>query len=221
MDSSDVTIIIPTLNEGGNIGKVIRDLKQLYNQAKIYVADDGSSDLTQVIAKKEGAIVIDRTNRKVKGITASVVEALQQATTEKIIVMDGDLQHPPEKVQEMIRTLDNADMVIAVREKVIGPWGIFRRLESKAATELIKMRLRKNIHDPLSGFFGFRKKLLSNLKTEEFEMRCFKILFNILKNIDLQKTTLAYVYYDFDIRKNGESKLGTRQVYYFIKNLLT
>ena len=221
MDDSDVTIIIPTLNEQGNIGKVIHDLKQLHPNIKVYVTDDGSSDQTQAIARRAGAIIIDRTQRRVKGITASVVEVLQQVNTKKIVVMDGDLQHPPEKVQEMIRALDDADLVIAVREKVIGPWGFFRKLESKIATGLVKVRLRKNIQDPLSGFFGFRKELVLNLNLQKFEMCCFKILFNLLKNIDLPKTRFTYVYYYFDIRKNGKSKLGAKQVYHFIRNLLT
>ena len=221
MDGSDVTIIIPTLNEQGNIGKVIHDLKQLYPQAKIYVTDDGSSDQTQAIARRAGAIVIDRTKRRLKGITASVVEVLQQVKTKKIVVMDGDLQHPPEKVQEMIQALDSADLVIAVREKVIGPWGFSRKFESKIATGLVKIRLRKNIQDPLSGFFGFRNELASKITPKKVEMRCFKILFNLLKNVDLPKTRIAYVYYLFDIRKNGESKLGAKHIYYFIRNLLT
>lgn len=218
---SDTAIIIPTLNEEDNIAKVIIQIKQLYPEIKIYIADDGSHDHTKIIAKQNGALVIDRTTRKVKGISASVMEALSLADTEKVVVMDADLQHPPYKVMEIVQMLEHHDIVIGVRKKVIGPWGVFRRLESKFATSLAKMRLGYEIKDPLSGFFGLRRTVITNINTKKFEMRCFKILFNILKSLDLQKKRIGYVYYTFDIRKNGESKIRSKHIYYFIRNLLT
>lgn len=218
---SDTTIIIPTLNEEDNIAKVILQLKQLYPEIKIYITDDGSHDHTQVIAKKNGALVIDRATRKVKGISASVTEALRLADTEKVVVMDADLQHPPDKVMEIVQMLEHHDIVIGARKKVIGPWSVLRRLESKFATSLARTRLGREIKDPLSGFFGLRREVISVINTDKFEMRCFKILFNILKSLDLRKKRIGYVYYNFDMRKNGESKIRTKHIYYFIRNLLT
>ena len=76
MNYSDSTIIIPTLNEEKNIGNLINYLKENYPEIKIIVADDGSRDRTQEIALENNALVLDRKNKEIKGITAAVVDAL-------------------------------------------------------------------------------------------------------------------------------------------------
>ena len=217
---SNTTVIIPTLNEEKNIATIIDKIKEIYPKIKIIVADDGSRDDTQKIARKHGALVIDRSKRKIKGITASIIEALHQVKTENLIVIDADLQHPPEKIEDIIDKLKTCGVVIAVRRSVIGPWGILRKLESKTATILAQLRLLKGIGDPLSGFFGIKTKLFREINKSNFELKCFKILFNILKNLNLKKTRIGYVYYDFNIRKRGESKISSKHVFYFLRNLV-
>lgn len=219
-DFSETTVIIPTLNEEQNIGMLVHELKKGYPEISIIVTDDGSSDKTRERAQESGAAVIDRTNEKVKGITAAVLDAVKAVRTENIVVMDADFQHPPGKVGAIIEMLEIDDMVIGVRERVVGPWGMLRKTESKVATALALLRLGKRVKDPMSGFFGIKTKLLNQMNKKNFELRCFKILFNILKNIDLEKTKIGSVLYDFNIRKHGESKIGAKAVFYFVKNLL-
>ena len=216
---SDTTIVIPTLNEEKNIGILIEKLKALYPKVKIIVTDDGSTDRTREIANTKGAIVVDRTEKKIKGITAAVLDAAKLASTEKMIVMDADFQHPPAKVGEIVEQLKENEIVIAVRRKVLGHWGMIRKMESKIGTILAQLRLRKRIKDPLSGFFGIRTKTMQNTDKSRFELRCFKILFNILKNSG-QGTKIGYVWYDFNMRLRGESKISKKHIYYFVKNLL-
>ena len=217
---SNTTIIIPTLNEEKNIAGIIDKIKELYPKIKIIIADDGSSDDTQKIARSHGAFTVDRSKRKIKGITASIVEALHHVKTENIIIIDADFQHPPENIKEIIEKLTINKIVIAVRRKVIGPWGILRKLESKTAKTLAQLRLLKAIKDPLSGFFGIKTQLFRRVNKSNFELRCFKILFNILKNLNLKKTRIGYVYYDLNIRKYGESKISSKHVFYFLKNMV-
>ncbi|HLD33369.1 MAG TPA: glycosyltransferase [Candidatus Nanoarchaeia archaeon] len=217
---SDTTIIIPTLNEQENIGPLISRLHELYPGIAVIISDDGSTDHTRDIAGKSGAFVVDRHLNDVKGITAAVVDALQYVKTPFIIVMDADFQHPPGKVKEIIRLLKTHDLVIAARRTVIGHWGFFRRAQSSFATILACVRLMKHVHDPLSGFFGVRTELFMGIDKRNFEMQCFKILFNILKNIDFRTTRLGYVFYDFDLRMRGESKITLKHAGYFLKNII-
>lgn len=218
-DFSNATIIIPTLNEEQNIGLVIDRLKELYANIRIMVADDGSVDATVKNARTYGVVVIDRKLEQVKGITAAVLDALKCVTTDKVVVMDADFQHPPEKVREILNALESNDIVIAAREKVTGPWGFIRRLESRIAAMLALMRLRRTVKDPVSGFFGIKASFFRNIKKSNFEMRCFKILFNILKNTD-STARIGYVFYEFDMRKRGESKIGKKHIWYFLKNVI-
>ena len=70
---NDVSIIIPTINEGKNISNLIKLTKKLYPKIEIIVSDDGSIDGTREKARKLKVKVLDRTEKKIKGLTISVV----------------------------------------------------------------------------------------------------------------------------------------------------
>ena len=218
MNYSDSTVIIPTLNEEKNIGRLVSFLKKRYPKIKIIIADDGSRDQTQKIAQQSGAVVLDRTSKRTKGISAAVVDALNIANNSKIVVMDADFQHPPEKIKEVITKLDEYDLVIAIRTSVPKNWGFFRKLQSKIAVLLANLRLGRKVKDPVSGFFGIRTEMFRQLNKNNFEMGCFKILFNILKNY--RGKNMGYVHYDFNLRQGGQSKISKKHVYYFLRNLI-
>lgn len=215
------TIILPTLNEEQNIGRMVDALRQMYPRAAILVADDGSADRTQQVARSHGAKVLDRSRCAAKGITAAVLDALRLVRTDYAVVLDADFQHPPEAVAGILRELCYADLAIGVRRKIIGHWGVLRHMASRLGAMLAQLRLRRAVRDPLSGFFGIRTALLRNLSSDRFELRCFKVLFQILKQLRGARTLVRYVPYDFGIRRAGASKLGARQALYFMKGLVT
>ena len=216
----DTTIIIPTLNEEHNIGRLVERLKKLY-AVDVMITDDGSSDRTIEVAQHAGAQVTDRKNEKIKGLTAAVVHAALHIRTENCVVMDADFQHPPERVKEIINLLKNNSIVVAERQKIIGNWSVMRRLQSTIATGLAYIRIGKKVRDPLSGFFGIKTELLNSLEKERWELRCFKILFAVLKSCKGRDIKIASLNYDFDLRKRDESKIRLKHVYYFIRNVLT
>lgn len=218
MKYSDTTVIIPTLNEAKNVQPLVSCLQKQYPKIKILIADDGSRDQTREIAEKAGALVLDRTNQKTKGITAAVVDALKQTHTKNLIVMDADFQHPPEKIRKIIDRLKVFPLVIAARSSLPKKWGLLRKLQSQTANFLCCLRLRKKIKDPVSGFFGIQTQLFKKTNKKNFEMKCFKILFNILKN--QKNAKIGYVHYNFNLRKSGQSKISKKHIYYFLKNLI-
>jgi dolichol-phosphate mannosyltransferase len=224
MDWKKLTIIIPTLNEGGSIGKLLIKLEVLYPGAKIIVSDDGSKDNTQEIVRKfKGAYLLDRRNKKSKGLTASVVDAVKLVNTSYIVVMDGDIQHPPEKVGDIAERLSDYPIVVGTRRSVVGDWGFFRKLMSRTAILLGKIRLmgRVKCKDIVSGFFGVRTtlfKYLVNHHESSFEGGGYKVLFDLLKMVK-RGTKLGSVKYDFMIREKDQSKIGKKQIFLYLKSL--
>jgi len=226
-DNSDITIIIPTFNEGENISELLNLIEKLYQNINIIVSDDGSTDKTKEIVRKyskknKKIKLLDRSEKAVHGLTASVVDASKQIKTKYIIIMDGDLQHPPEKIKEIVRELRKGnDIVAGVRRKVFN-WSLDRRIISKVATFLGKSRLLLKgaiCNDILSGFFGIKTKLIQDINQNKFEMQGYKVLFDILKNID-KNTKIKNIYYDFGMRKRGHSKIGLKQILSFLRALL-
>jgi len=224
-DYSNTTIIIPTLNESENITKLLSNLVELYPKINVIVADDGSKDGTQEQVNEfenlySNIILLDRCNEKTKGLCSSVIDAVKIVTTTNIIVMDGDLQHPPEKVRELIENLSSCSLVIGTRNKIKEPWSLHRKSLSVISTKLAKLRVDYN--DPMSGFFAVKTDLIQSILNNhepKFEKTGYKVLFDILKYLP-NETKVAEVNYDFLLREHGKTKIGIRQIFAFLRALV-
>lgn len=229
MDYSDTTIIIPTLNEERNISELLERLQSLYKNVKIIVSDDGSKDNTQNIIKSfhkknKNIALLDRSKERIHGLTVSVIDAVKKVKTKYIVVMDGDMQHPPEKVKDIGEKLrKNYDIVIGAREKVhFG--SIFREIMSKTAILLGQLRLLCNgiiCHDVVSGFFGTKIGLFQNkiAKSEKkFEKEGYKVLFDLLKLVN-KNIKIAEIEYEFGSRSAGKSKINRRHILIYFRSL--
>ncbi len=227
MAYSDITAIIPTLNEAENIEETVTIITAKYKGIRVMVADDGSTDSTGIIAKRiaqrnANVKLLDRRREKAHGITASIIDAATKAKTSYIIVIDGDLQHPPEKIGEIAGKLrEGKDIVVGTRKAVIGGWPLNRRLMSWIATNLARMRLGRRVSDPMSGFFGAKRELFTSAAEKNgrrFVKEGYKVLFDLLKCTP--KASLAEVSYNFGERKRGKSKIRARHVMHFLKSLI-
>jgi dolichol-phosphate mannosyltransferase len=216
----DTTVIIPTLNEALNIGRLVKLLRKLYPGIRIIVADDGSRDDTLKIARSAGAAVVDRKAEKTKGITASVVDAAKAAKTEFFVVIDADFQHPPEKIKDIIAKLREGNkVVVAVREKIDSKWSMSRKFISKSATMLGRLKLlgRKfSGTDIMSGFFGCNREYFLEVygkNQKRFVHEGFKVLFDLLKCMP-KDAPVGEVGYYFGTRSHGNSKIGKKHVFF-------
>lgn len=228
MAFADTTIIIPTFNEQGNVQVMIRTLLKLYPQARILISDGNSTDRTIQEVKQEMKkskvvkLIINKT--KQKGLTKDVLSAVEKVTTTYLVVMDCDFQHNPNKIKEIITALRQGnDIVIAAREYLPKKWPWTRKLISKTASLMGKTRLFVNsVHaeDVLSGFFGvdtayFKRKITEH--PNSFVPEGYKVLFDLLKLS--RKAKIDKVMYVFGLRTRGESKIGSKQIFAFLKSL--
>ena len=222
---SDISIIIPTYNEKGNIdilldriNKCLRDIRY-----EIVIVDDNSPDGTaefvRELSNKYLIKLIVRKNEK--GLASAVVEGFKHATGDIFIVMDADLQHPPEKIISLIEEIDKgADIVIASRyeeKKGFGEFNIFRKIISKCANSLARILFQKlsDIKDIQSGFFALRKNVINGIDLNPVG---YKILLEIL--IVGNYRNIKEIGYTFKKRENGESKLGIKTIIDYIYHLI-
>ena len=231
-DQNSSTVILPTLNEAENIKQVISGLLEECPDSEIIVADDGSVDGTDVIVRRMSKterriIFLDRKNRKEHGLTASVIDAVLIAKKGKIVVMDADLQHPVNKVNDLFDRLEDSDIVIGVRSSVknwsIGRMIISRGMES-AAYYCFKMRGKRTCSDMMSGFFAMRSSIFKRIILENREMfigRGYKILLDILRLSPPDIRISEVRYSAFHMRKKGRSKFGFRHVIYTLTSLFS
>lgn len=216
-----VSVVLPTYNERENIEEVLRRLvKSLngYGEAyEIIVVDDNSPDGTaeaaERIARELGRIKVVK-RYGVRGLASAVFEGLRKASGDVVVVMDADLQHPPEMVPSLVSLVHklNYDIAIAsryARGSRVSGWSFPRRVLSKLGVLLARLLLpeARVTSDPLSGFFALRRDLVPNAVASG---RGFKVLLPLLKHALQENPTLRVVdvSFTFHPRSRGKSKLG-------------
>ena len=230
-DSSvDVSLVLPTYNEGKNIVPMIEQLIPVLDsvahlQYEIIVVDDDSPDRTwekalELTEKYPQVRVVRRQGER--GLSTAVIRGWQVARGRILGVMDADLQHPPEvaaKVtQEMLR---GADLGIASRHIEgggVSDWSLLRRIISRGAQMIGFLLLPEvigRISDPMSGFFMIRR---SALEGRTLSPLGYKILIEVLGRG--QVGWISEVPYTFRERLEGSSKLTNRIYIEYFQHLL-
>ena len=178
-----ISLIIPTYNERDNIVPLVERISRALNSNnyKILFIDDNSRDGTAEVAtalsQKYPVEVIVRKDKR--GLASAVVDGLKHVDGDIVLVMDADLQHPPEIIPELLKKInDGADMVIGSRYVKGGGcrgWSLTRRIISKGAIALAHVLLSqtRNIKDPMSGFFMFDKRAITGAALKPPVIRYF------------------------------------------------
>ncbi len=221
-NATSFTVILPTYNEVQNIRVMIEELLRLYPGINVLVMDDNSIDGTvesvhALMAKHPSVRLIVRDPRD-RGLTASLMDGIVNARTERFIVMDADFQHPPASVGDVMRELSAGHVMVVGTRNNIKALSVTRRLASWGANFLARLYLLSHRKcrpsDMMSGFFGgetavWKEVILTNGK--KFERQGFKVLFDLMK-FSAPQTRAAEVRYDFGERSGGESKLDSRVI---------
>jgi cellulose synthase/poly-beta-1,6-N-acetylglucosamine synthase-like glycosyltransferase/glycosyltransferase involved in cell wall biosynthesis len=122
MNNERVSIIVPTLNEEGNVEELVRRIHEALRSCaqayEIIFVDDHSSDRTREIVESlaDAYPVSLFLKRGEKGKARSLLEGFGHARYEVLAILDADLQYPPETIPEMLeRMRQGADVVVANR----------------------------------------------------------------------------------------------------------
>jgi glycosyltransferase involved in cell wall biosynthesis len=152
-----VTVIIPAFNEAESIGPVLVTLRAAAPWQEILVVDDGSSDGTAEQARAAGARVI--THPYNKGNGAAVKSGIRAATSEYILIMDGDGQHSAADALRLVGHLGPYDLVVGARSST-GQASAARRLGNSVLNWLASYLTGRTIPDLTSGMRAARAACL-------------------------------------------------------------
>jgi dolichol-phosphate mannosyltransferase len=131
--------------------------------------------------------------------------------------MDGDFSHPPQTIPHMVEEINDGDCDIVVASRyvhggsIIG-WPFKRKLMSRGATRIAQVGLGIEVKDPMSGFFAFRRKIISDVK---FDAIGYKMLLEML--VKLKGVKVREIPYTFTNRTLGASKVNASVMYDYIR----
>jgi glycosyltransferase involved in cell wall biosynthesis len=146
MDNLDV--IIPAYNEARTISETIRGIRKILGDGcRIIVVDDASEDATAAEVKELGEEIIQHPYRLGNG--ASIKSGVRKATADFVLIIDGDGQHLPEDIPNLLAHIGTFDMVIGARQFSRLTW---RNLANKMYNLFASYVTRFKIEDLTSGF---------------------------------------------------------------------
>ena len=212
-------IVIPTFNERENINPLLNSIFSLKISLDVLILDDNSPDGTKNVVienKKKYKDRLHLINREKKqGLGKAYIDGFKWALNnkyKKIIQMDADLSHPPEKLIKIVNELDMYDYVIGSRYingiRVLN-WPLNRIVLSIGASWYVKLITGLPVKDPTAGFVGYNRSSLLSLNLNKIMFVGYA--FQIEMKFKLWKLGLNFkeIPITFKNRTRGESKMNS------------
>ena len=224
----ELTVVVPTLNEAGNVETLLEKLGIALAGIEweaIFVDDgstDGTPDLLTGIAQADRRVrMIRRIGRR--GLSSAVVEGALASTTPIIAVIDADLQHDERILPDLYRAIATEDHELAIGTRYAGTgstgeWDDKRLRISRFATALAAPIMKTRLSDPMSGFFAVRRDILLDAAPRLSNVG-YKVLLDLVASSP-RPLTVAEVGYVFGTRQSGESKLDEMVALEYVELLL-
>lgn len=219
-----VAVIIPTYNEKDNIMLVIdKILKLRMKKLVVVVVDDNSPDGTGKVVdaltvRHRGKVAVIHRRGKL-GLGTAFVEGWTWALkngAEAVFGMDGDGSHDPKELPGMIEKLNKVDAVIGSRHikdgKVVG-FAWWRTALTRSAQFFCRVVLALPVYDSTSSYRGYRKEVIKAIDIATIRSSGYSFLIEVLDRVVRSGFSVAEVPIEFGVRKGGESKVSSGEIY--------
>ncbi len=196
LSGKKIAVLIPCYNESKTIEKVVKDYKEVLPEADIYVYDNNSTDGTDKIAKKAGAIV----RYEYKQGKGNVIRSMfKDIDADCYLMIDGDDTYPKENAREMCELIleQKADMVIGDRlsstyfQENKRP---FHNFGNVLVRGLINTLFKSNVRDIMTGYRAFSYDFVKTFPvlSKGFEIETEMTIHSLDKNFALKEIPVEY-----------------------------
>jgi dolichol-phosphate mannosyltransferase len=216
-------LILPTYNEAVNVEPFVRavlpELAEAAPEHRILIVDDNSPDGTGRIADRlaaelEAVEVLHRPGKEGLGVAylAGFRRALADGA-DLILEMDSDFSHSPADVPRLIRTAEEADLVLGSRYVPgggVSDWGVVRRVLSRGGSWYARLVLHVDVHDLTGGFKCFRRQVLERLDLEAIHAEGYGFQIELTYRAIRSGFRVKEIPIVFRERQAGSSKMTAR-----------
>lgn len=218
-----LSVVVPTYNEAGNLPLLAASIANalVSLEYELLIADDRSEDDTVLVVEQlqsKYPIRLLQSDDRPRDLSLSVLQGIEAAQFDRILVMDADLSHPPEMILGMLAELEVNEnrFVLGSRYTQGGSfdrdWSLWRFVNSHIATLIAKPLV--SCSDPMSGFFLFDRRIL-DLKA--LKPIGYKIGLELM--VRGQFEAVVEVPILFKDRQIGESKMNFQQQIKYLRHL--
>lgn len=202
-------ILIPCYNEAKTIKKVVEDFKREMPHAAIYVYDNNSTDGTDEIARKAGAIV----RYEYKQGKGNVVRAMfRDIDVDCYIMVDGDDTYPAEHGIQLEQEILSGRADMAIGDRLSSTYFTenkrpFHNSGNVLVRKMINMLYRANVKDIMTGMRAFNREFVKSfpVTSKGFEIETEMTIFALDSNFRIIEVPIDYR----DRPQGSESKLNT------------
>ncbi|TLY01150.1 MAG: polyprenol monophosphomannose synthase [Thaumarchaeota archaeon] len=229
-------VVVPTYKERENVRPLIERISAVRRSVReveieVLFVDDSSPDGTgeevkQAMGQYEFVHLLTRPKKE--GIGRAFLDgfrfALDRFSPTVVVQMDGDLQHPPEVIPELVHSvLEGADVAIASRKveggKTVG-WSRRRNLLSWGANWLARIVLGLDQKDVSSGFKAYSREMVEELTSRRLTSSSFSYQEETLLVAKRAGKRVVEIPFTFTARKAGKTKFKTADILRFLRAIL-
>ena len=191
-----IAVLIPCYNESKTIKKVVEDYKKALPEADIYVYDNNSSDHTDEIARKAGAIVKYEYRQGKGNVIRSMIKDID---ADCYLMIDGDDTYPAENAKEMCDLIldKKADMVIG--DRLSSTYFTenkrpFHNFGNRLVRGLINFLFESDVRDIMTGYRAFSYEFVKTFPvlSKGFEIETEMTIHALDKNFLLKEVKVGY-----------------------------
>jgi polyisoprenyl-phosphate glycosyltransferase len=213
-EGARISIVVPVFNEEGNLPELYRRIIIVMNRVRLpfelIFVDDGSIDRSLNIilefTEKDKNVKAIQLSRNF-GHQLAILAGIDYARGEAVIMMDGDLQHPPELIEKLIEKWQEGNEVVYTRRDQTQDASFFKNFTAWCFYMLANRLAEVNISAGTADFRLLDRSVVESLRT--FEERSI-FLRGVIYWMGYRQASISY---RADTRYSGESK------YSFLKML--
>jgi glycosyltransferase involved in cell wall biosynthesis len=206
-----IIAVIPAYNESGHVAEVVRRMQKHVDGT--IVVDDGSTDTTPEVARREGAFVVSHAmNCGAGAATMTGVHAARLLRADVIVTLDADGQHNPDDIPQLLTPVLKSKVDVVIGTRFRGPKNtipFIRRAFNCIGNIFTYITTGKYVSDSQSGFKVFGPKAVQalDLHLSGFEF-CTEIIREIAKHRwSIVEIPIRVTYSEYTLAK-GQSFSG-------------
>lgn len=216
------TVVVPTYNERDNLASLAERVFAAVSpdDTELLIVDDNSPDGTAELAESLAARYPVRciVRRDERGLATAVIAGLRAARGDRVVSMDADLSHPPERIPALLGALDDPQVQMAIGSRFVPggkvdlDWPWYRRLNSYVARCLA--RPLTPVRDMMAGFFCIRR---ASLQLDGLRPVGYKIALELI--VRHRWKNVVEIPISFSDRAAGLTKLNTAEQWRYLRHL--